>query len=94
VGDGQQSSAYHGERYQDCIFLWKKTAEGMEGPRILCKHRGSFHVQQIHVHPRFSPDGTKILFTSDMNGYGNVYLAEVPDFDRLPKLIDGKLMRE
>ncbi|WP_042462371.1 oligogalacturonate lyase family protein [Neobacillus dielmonensis] len=93
VGDGQQSSAYHGERYQDCIFLWKKNDQGMEGPRILCKHRGSFHVQQIHVHPRFSPDGTQILFTSDMNGYGNVYLAEVPDFESLPKLIDGKLIR-
>jgi oligogalacturonide lyase len=94
VGDGQQSSAYHGERYQDCIFLWKKTEQGMEGPRILCKHRGSFHIQQIHVHPRFSPDGTKILFTSDMSGYGNVYLADVPDFESLPKLIDGKLIRK
>ncbi|MCC3355902.1 oligogalacturonate lyase family protein [Bacillus sp. REN16] len=93
VGDGQQSSAYHGERYQDCIFLWRNTDHGMEGPRILCKHRASFQVQQIHVHPRLSPDGTKILFTSDQSGYGNVYLVDVPDFETLPKLVDGKLVK-
>jgi len=93
VGDGQQSSAYHGERFQDCIFLWKKTNEGMEGPRILCKHRGSFQIQQVHVHPRYTPDGTKILYTSDRTGYGNIYLVDVPDFENLPKLIEGQLIK-
>lgn len=94
VGDGQQSSAYHGERYQDCIFLWKKTSVGMEGPRILCKHRGSFQVQQLHVHPRLSHDGNQVLFTSDRNGYGNIYLVDVPEFESLPQLKDGKLVKE
>ncbi|MFA9557876.1 oligogalacturonate lyase family protein [Evansella sp. AB-rgal1] len=84
VGDGQQASAYHGENYQDCIFLWKKNNERMEGPRILCKHRGSFHSQKVHVHPRFSPDGSKVLFTSDRNGYGDVYIVNVPPFEELP----------
>jgi len=88
VGDGQQASAYHGAKYQDCLFLWKKNGDKMEGPRILCKHRGSFHVQKLHVHPRFSPDGTKVLFTSDMSGYGNLYMVDVPPFESLPPLED------
>lgn len=92
IGDGQQTTAYHGEYYQDCLFLWKKNNQSMEGPRILCKHRGSFHIQQVHVHPCFSPDRKKILFTSDMNGYGNVYLVDVPEYDSLPMLESGKLI--
>lgn len=86
VGDGQQASAYHGEAYQDCIFLWKQIKGKMEGPKILCKHRGSFHTQKVHVHPRFSPDGKNVLFTSDRNGYGDVYLVEVPPFEELPSV--------
>jgi oligogalacturonide lyase len=94
VGDGQQSSAYPGERYQDCIFIWKKNEQEMVGPSVLCKHRGSFQTQQVHVHPRFSPDGTKVLYTSDMSGYGNIYLVDVPPFEDLPRLIDGKLVKK
>jgi oligogalacturonide lyase len=71
----------------------KKTEKGMEGPQILCKHRGSFHVQKIHVHPRFTPDGTQVLFTSDMSGYGNLYMVEVPEFESLPLIKDGNLIR-
>ncbi|QKS69748.1 PD40 domain-containing protein [Paenalkalicoccus suaedae] len=84
IGDGQQASAYHGETYKDCIFIWKRIGEKMEGPRILCKHRGSFHSQKVHVHPRFSPDSTYVLFTSDKDGYGNIYKVQVPEFDTLP----------
>ncbi|WP_028552661.1 oligogalacturonate lyase family protein [Paenibacillus sp. UNC451MF] len=85
VGDGQQTSAYHGDQFQDTICLWKNSDGVLEGPRILCRHRGSFQAQKLHVHPRFSPDGSKVLFTSDMTGYGNLYLVDVPDFDSLPK---------
>ncbi|WP_078546760.1 oligogalacturonate lyase family protein [Litchfieldia alkalitelluris] len=91
VGDGQQASAYPGERYQDCIFVWKKNEDRMDGPRILCKHRGSFQIQQVHVHPMFSPDGSKVLFTSDMSGYGHVYMVDIPPFEKLPAVVDGKL---
>ncbi|MCY9668123.1 PD40 domain-containing protein [Paenibacillus alginolyticus] len=85
VGDGQQTSAYHGDQFQDTICLWKKIDDKLDGPRILCRHRGSFQSQKLHVHPRFSPDGTKVLFTSDMTGYGNLYIVDVPEFETLPK---------
>ncbi|MCD6289530.1 MAG: PD40 domain-containing protein, partial [Anaerolineae bacterium] len=49
-------------------------------------HRGSFHIQEVHVHPRFSPDDRYVLFTSDATGYGNPYLVEVPEFESLPTL--------
>ncbi|MHC5034545.1 MAG: oligogalacturonate lyase family protein, partial [Planctomycetota bacterium] len=57
-----------------------------DGPRVLCEHRCSFHVQAVHVHPRFSPDGSYVIYTSDATGYGNVYRVSVPDFDALPPL--------
>jgi oligogalacturonide lyase len=69
------------------LLLWKKTADRYEGPRTILLHRGTFQTQQLHVHPRFSPDGSHILFTSDLTGYGNLYSVKVPDFDRLQNLI-------
>jgi oligogalacturonide lyase len=68
------------------VRLWRWNGEGYDGPRVLCEHRCSKHIQNLHVHPRFSPDGTEVLFTSDRSGYGNVYLAEVPEFESLPLL--------
>jgi oligogalacturonide lyase len=68
------------------IVLWRYDEAGkrFEGPRTLCTHRGSWHIQAVHVHPRFSLDGRQVLYTADPNGYGNLYLADVPDFDSLP----------
>jgi|DewCreStandDraft_5_1066085.scaffolds.fasta_scaffold00088_63 oligogalacturonide lyase len=76
VGDGNARHPY--------ILLWRYRDGRFEGPRKLCRHRGSFHVQQLHVHPRFTPDGRSVLFTADPNGYGNLYLVEVPPFESLP----------
>ncbi len=80
VGDGSTNTPY--------ILLWRFHAGQFEGPRVLAFHRGSFHVQILHVHPRFSPDGQQVLYTSDPDGYGNVYLADVPEFESLPLLSD------
>ncbi|NOU69535.1 oligogalacturonide lyase [Paenibacillus sp. LMG 31461] len=86
IGDGQQTSAYHGQQFQDTIQVWRNEGAGFKGPRILCKHRGSFHSQNLHVHPRLSPDGKYVLFTSDMSGYGNLYMVDVPAFESLPEM--------
>ncbi|MFX0098441.1 MAG: oligogalacturonate lyase family protein [Candidatus Hodarchaeota archaeon] len=71
------------------VRLWRWNPEDMvyEGPHALAEHRCSMHVQKLHVHPRFCPDGKQVLYTSDITGYGNVYLAEMPepeDFEDLP----------
>jgi len=76
VGDGSSGNPW--------LLLWRFRDGRFEGPRMLANHRASFHVQITHVHPRFSPDGRWVLYTSDASGYGNVCLAEVGDFDDLP----------
>lgn len=80
VGDGSRTAPH--------LLLWRFRDGQFEGPRVVLTHYGSFHVQILHVHPRFSPDGKQILFTSDLSGYGNVYLVDTPDFDALPRLDD------
>lgn len=70
------------------VRLWQRQGDGYGAPRALCCHGSSMKIQQLHVHPRFSPDGTHVLFTSDVSGYGNVYLAEMPDVASLPEVKD------
>ncbi|WP_246079667.1 oligogalacturonate lyase family protein [Paenibacillus piri] len=62
------------------MVYWKKERDGgFTRPKILCEHRCSFHVQNVHAHPRFSPDGSRLLFTTDKNGYGNLYMLDIPE---------------
>lgn len=72
------------------IRLWKWDGSLFEGPRVLCEHRSSFHIQHVHPHPRFSPDGRQVLYTSDAKGYGNIYLASLPKFEDLPRIEEIK----
>ena len=76
------------------VRLWRWNGSAFDGPRVLCEHRSSFHIQRVHVHPRFTPDGRQVLYTSDCSGYGNVYLADVPEFDSLPELADAQAGRD
>jgi hypothetical protein len=69
-----------------CVLLCRFDGVKFEGPRVLCVHRGSRHIQHLHIHPRFTPDGGKVLFTADPRGYGQLFLAEVPAFEELPAL--------
>jgi oligogalacturonide lyase len=77
VGDGDAENAY--------LMLWRHRNGAFEGPRYLAWHRGSFHTQQVHVHPCFSPDGKHIVYTADPQGYGQVFMVDIPEFESLPE---------
>jgi hypothetical protein len=32
------------------VRLWQWTGNGFAGPKALCQHRSSMHIQQTHVH--------------------------------------------
>ena len=66
------------------IRLWKWDGQRYEGPRLLCRHDSAMKIQQTHPHPRISPDGKYVIFSSDRGGYGNVYRVELPEFESLP----------
>jgi oligogalacturonide lyase len=76
VGDGSRTDPY--------LLLWRFEEGQFVGPKVLAWHRGSFHTQRVHVHPCFSPDGKQVAYTADPQGYGQVFLVDVPDFDALP----------
>ncbi|HUW56791.1 MAG TPA: oligogalacturonate lyase family protein [Planctomycetota bacterium] len=66
------------------IRLWKDTGDGYDGPRVLCEHRSSMHIQESHPHPRFTPDGKQVVYTTNFSGYCQVCLVDVPEFESLP----------
>jgi oligogalacturonide lyase len=76
VGDGSRSDPY--------LLLWHFQDGQFHGPKVLAWHRGSFHTQRVHVHPCFSPDGRQVIYTADPQGYGQVFVVDVPDYDALP----------
>jgi oligogalacturonide lyase len=77
VGDGNRDG--------NVLRLWQYNGTDFDAPRVLCRHRCSFHMQRTHGHPRITPDGKSVLFTNDENGYGNLYLVRLPErIDSLP----------
>lgn len=72
------------------LWRWDEALGGYGAGRALCSHDSSFKIQQVHVHPRFNADTTQVLFTSDVSGYGNLYLVDIPEFESLPLLTDLK----
>ena len=76
VGDGDSKDPY--------LLLWRFKDERFEGPKVRVWHRGSLHIQRVHLHPCFNAEGTQIVYTADPQGYGQVSAVDVPDFDSLP----------
>lgn len=76
VGDGDAQNPY--------LLLWRMKDGKFEGPKALVWHRGSFHTQRAHVHPCFSADGKQIVYTADPQGYGHVFIVDIPEWDALP----------
>ena len=71
VGDGSETRPY--------ILAWRFRDGNIEGPWPLCRHGGGWSEQRRHVHPRISPDGRSVVFTSDAAGHPEVYSVEMPD---------------
>lgn len=63
----------------DRLMLVRRTAKGWAPPRILCVHGTSRHHHFSHAHPRFSPDGRSVIYTSDRTGYSNVLRVTLPE---------------
>ena len=79
IGDGDRRGRY--------LRVWRLGDNGYEQPRALCLHDSSCKNQHTHVHPRITPDGKGVLFTSDSTGYNQIYISEIPeDISSLPLL--------
>ena len=76
VGDGNAQEPY--------LLAWRFRNGAFEGPKVLAWHRGSFHSQQLHVHPCVHANGTKVLYTADPQAYGQVFIVDVPEWGALP----------
>jgi len=87
VGDGTPAFVFSREsQARPFIQLFKWDGGRYVGPKILAFHRSTFNDQHAHCHPRFTPDGKAVLYTSDLTAYSNMYLVEVGEFDELPDL--------
>lgn len=86
VGDGTPANVqpWFPSQQRPYLMLFRRRGDGWEGPRVLAFHRATFNEQIQHPHARFSNDGSRIVYTSDIGGYSNVYMVETGDFDSLP----------
>jgi oligogalacturonide lyase len=73
------------------LMLFRRNGNDFEGPRVLANHRSTFAEQVQHPHARFSPDGSGVLYASDIGGYTNIYYIQLPEFESLPLVEDVKL---
>ena len=89
AGDGSPAAVFtHQGVAQPFIQLFRWNDTEYDGPRILAYHRSTFNDQHAHPHPRLTPDGRHVIYTSDLTGYSNIYRVEIGDFEELPLLTD------
>jgi oligogalacturonide lyase len=91
VGDGTAAvptGAHWNVSSQPYIQLFHREGSNYSGPKLLATHRCTFNHQHSHCHPRFTPEGTHVMFVSDATGYANIYMVEVGDYESLPDLVE------
>lgn len=59
------------------LMLFRRETNGSLTATRLFRHASSWGSQSTHPHPRFSPDGRYILFSSDRTGSPQVYSVRV-----------------
>ncbi|MBQ7065174.1 MAG: oligogalacturonide lyase [Firmicutes bacterium] len=71
------------------IKLYKNLGDRFDDARVLAMHDGSFFHQFCHPHPRMMPGARQVLYNSNVTGYCQLYLADIPeDVMALPKVAD------
>lgn len=59
------------------LTLWKFERDKFLSEQKLYKHESSWEGQPSHPHPRFSPNGKYILFSTDKTGSPQVYTVKI-----------------
>jgi Tol biopolymer transport system component len=61
------------------LYVWTLESGQEARPVAVLRHGCSASVQARHVHPRFNPESSRIVFVSDDTGVGNIYDVSVAD---------------
>lgn len=75
VGDVAALSAEMKDPERYLSLIWYRVEDHRAEVSLLCAHDASGS-KAAHVHPVFTPDGTRILFSSDRDGQLNIYMVE------------------
>ncbi|WP_331232297.1 oligogalacturonate lyase family protein [Natronorarus salvus] len=97
LGDGGYKSHFHrnedilltdGSPQYPYLIIWPidNGLSSLGTPRKLVCHNGSWQHPRLHVHPRISPDGSRVLYSSNESEYQNIYSVEIPDLKTLPEV--------
>jgi oligogalacturonide lyase len=62
---------------QPLLVMFTRDRDKLSETKILFRHGSSWKGQASHPHPRFSTDGTYVLFSTDRSGLPQVYTVRV-----------------